>query len=558
MILVLTLLGGAGLFLLGMTMLTDGLKLSAGDGLRAVLRNWTSTPARGLASGALLTGLVQSSSAVTVATIGFVNAGLLTLRHAVWVIFGSNVGTTMTAWLVALVGLKLDIGALALPIIGIGAMAHLVSAQRPRLRGAGQALTGFGLFFLGISILKDGFETLMPWLETVDLAAAGVLAPFAFLLAGIVLSTLAQSSSAAVALILTATATGGLPLTLAAAGIIGANIGTTSTAMFASAGATPAARRVAMAHIVFNLYSGLVAFILLLPLVWASHFLADALLADAKDEPLTLAIFNTLLNLLGVLAVWPFAGRLIRWLQTLYVSDEETIGRPAHLDPTLAAVPSVALRGLVLEVQRMMALTFGQAAQRLTAPVSASGRGSKYSGILALGQAIRDFISALNQQQLPAEVVDALPDLIRSVHHVEEAVTEAAALQSGPSLPATLTGGPKWSRLKKGVLAALETSSNGSDEFKTEFEREMREVDDAYEAIKRDLLSAAAAGRVPVDAMEGALLRARGMRRLAEAALKAERRLAPWAGLGAGRVATTPEPDEAEGPAEGGAITDPA
>lgn len=548
MILVLTLLGGVGLFLLGMTMLTEGLKLSAGDGLRAVLRTWTSTPARGLAAGALLTGLVQSSSAVTVAAIGFVNAGLLTLRHAVWVIFGANVGTTMTAWLVALVGLKLDIGALALPVIGIGAMAHIVSARRPRLRGAGQALTGFGLFFLGISILKDGFETLLPYLETVDLTAAGAFAPFAFLVAGILLSALAQSSSAAVALILTATATGGLPLTLAAAGIIGANIGTTSTAIFASAGATPAARRVAMAHIVFNLYSGLVAFILLLPLVWASHFLADAILADTVDEPLTLAIFNTLLNLLGVLAVWPFAGRLIRWLQTLYVSDEETVGRPAHLDPTLAAVPSVALRGLVLEIRRMMALTFRQSAQRLSGP---GAKGSKDSGILALGQAIRDFISALNQQPLPGEVVNALPDLIRSVHHVEEAVTEGAALQSAPSLPASLTGGPKWSRLKKGVLAALETSSNGPDDTKTEFEREMREVDDAYEAIKRDLLTAAASGRVPVEAMEAALLRARRMRRLAEAALKAERRLAPWAALGRDRVANTPVDDDVSGAVTG-------
>lgn len=542
MILALTLLGGVGLFLLGMSMLTEGLKLSAGDGLRAILRGWTSTPARGLASGALLTGLVQSSSAVTVATIGFVNAGLLTLSHAVWVIFGSNVGTTMTAWLVALIGLKLDIGALALPIIGIGAMIHIFAAQRPRLRGTGQALTGFGLFFLGIGILKDGFETLLPWLETIDLAAAGPLAPFAFLLAGVILSALAQSSSAAVALILTATATGGLPLTLAAAGIIGANIGTTSTAIFASAGATPAARRVAMAHIVFNIYSGLVAFVLLLPLVWASHELADALLADSKDEPLTLAIFNTLLNCLGVIVVWPFAGRLVRWLQTLYVSDEETLARPAHLDPTLAAVPSVALRGLVLEIQRMMQMAFGRAAQRISAPGLSSVNGAADNGLLALGQAIRDFISTLNQQQLPEEVVDALPDLIRSIHHIEEAVTEGAAIQQASPLPPPLTGGAKWSRLRKGVLAALETSVRGSENFKTEFDREMREVDDAYEAIKRDLLSAAAAGRVPVDAMEAALLRARRMRRLAEAALKAERRLAPWAELGRDRVDAGPEP----------------
>ncbi len=252
MMLALELLGGIGLVLLGMSMLTDGLKLAAGDGLRAILRGWTRTPARGLISGALLTSLVQSSSAVTVATIGFVNAGLLTLRHAVWVIFGANVGTTITAWLVAMVGLKLDIGAFALPIIGFGVMAQMLGAKRPRLAGFGQALAGFGLFFLGIGILKGGFETLLPWFETLDLSDAGFFAPFAFLLFGIVLAALAQSSSAAIAIILTATAGGGLPLELAGAGIIGANIGTTSTAIFASAGATPAAKRVALSHIVFN------------------------------------------------------------------------------------------------------------------------------------------------------------------------------------------------------------------------------------------------------------------------------------------------------------------
>ncbi|MFN7055277.1 Na/Pi cotransporter family protein [Hyphomonas sp.] len=560
MILALTLLGGVGLFLLGMAMLTEGLKLSAGDGLRAILRGWTSTPARGLASGALLTGLVQSSSAVTVATIGFVNAGLLTLSHAVWVIFGSNVGTTMTAWLVALIGLKLDIGALALPIIGLGAMIHIFSSRRPRLHGAGQALTGFGLFFLGIGILKDGFETLLPWVETIDLAAAGIFAPFAFLLAGILLSAAAQSSSAAVALILTATATGGLPLTLAAAGIIGANIGTTSTALFAAAGATPAARRVATAHIVFNLYSGLVAFLLLVPLVWASHELADALLADSKDEPLTLAIFNTLLNLLGVLVIWPFASRLVRWLQGLYVSDEETLARPAHLDPTLAAVPSVALRGLVLEIRRMMDMSFTRAARRLDRGTPAALNGAGDAGLLALGQAIRDFISTLNRQQLPSEVVDALPDLIRSVHHIEEAITESAAIQSETALPAAHTTGPAWDRLRAGVLAALDCEATGAEAFRTEFEAEMQEADDAYEAIKRALLSAAAAGKIGVEPMEAALLHARRLRRLSEAALKAQRRLARWAPLARDRIDPGP-PQDAEETAEDAAparITDPA
>lgn len=539
MMLTLELLGGIGLFLLGMSMLTDGLKLAAGDGLRTILQRWTRTPARGLVSGALLTGLVQSSSAVTVATIGFVNAGLLTLSHAVWVIFGSNVGTTMTAWLVALIGLKLDIGAFALPIIGFGVLGQMLGARRPRLSGSGKALTGFGLFFLGISILKDGFDTLLPWFETLDLAEAGFFAPFAFLLFGMALAVLAQSSSAAIAIILTATAGGGLPVELAGAGIIGANIGTTSTAVFASAGATPAAKRVALSHIVFNIYSGVAAFLLLYPLIAASRWLADMLLAGSNDEPLTLAVFNTLQNIMGVILIWPFAGRLIAWLQGRYANAEETLARPAHLDPTLAAVPALALRGLVLEIERMMTLAFERTGKRL-ASSQPERNGNGDAGILALGQAIRDFIADLSRQSLPTDVVNALPDLIRSIHHVEETVAESAAIAADQEANEHLTSGPGWERLKTGVLAALVTSSAVPEEFKSEFDREMDEVDQAYQAIKKDLLANAAAGKISVEAMEAALLRARRMRRVAEAALKAERRLCPWAPLASGKVENAP------------------
>lgn len=536
MMLSLELLGGIGLFLLGMSMLTDGLKMAAGDGLRTILQRWTRTPLRGFASGALLTGVVQSSSAVTVATIGFVNAGLLTLSHAVWVIFGANVGTTGTAWLVALVGLKLDIGAFALPFIGLGVVMNLFSDRRPRLGGIGQAITGFGLFFLGIDILKDGFETLLPWFESLDLSGVGPLAPFAFLLFGIVLAALTQSSSAAIAIILTATAGGGLPIQMAAAGIIGANIGTTTTAIFASAGATPAAKRVALSHIVFSLFSGTVAFILLYPLTALSDVLADLLITGEADTPLTLAVFNTLFNTLGVILIWPISGWLIAWLQKRYVSTEEEIGRPSHLDPTLAAVPDVALRGLVLEIQRMMNLAFQRASDRIAGGPRTADTNSD-TGILTLGQAIRDFIADLSRKPLSSDVVAALPDLIRSVHHVEETLTEGAALLK-ETPPAHLISGPGWERLRTGVLATFETTAEDTETFKIEFDRERQEVDAAYEAIKRDLLARTASGQISVHMMENCLLRARRMRRLAEAALKAERRLQPWAPLGMHKVET--------------------
>ena len=152
-------LGGIGLFLLGMRLMTDGLKVTAGAMLREFLTRWTRTRFRGLMSGILITGIVQSSSAVTVAAIGFVNAGVLTLGQAMWVIFGSNVGTTMTGWIVALVGFDVRIEAFALPLLGAGMFLSLTGAATRR--GAlGEAIAGFGVFFLGIATLKATFAGL--------------------------------------------------------------------------------------------------------------------------------------------------------------------------------------------------------------------------------------------------------------------------------------------------------------------------------------------------------------------------------------------------------------
>ena len=147
-----SLLGGIGLFLLGMTMLTDGLKLAAGRALERILAAWTRTRLHGLATGVLLTALVQSSTAMTVAAIGFVNAGLLSFTSALWVVFGSNLGSSVTGWLVAWIGFKMKVDAFALPFIGLG-MALKLTGEGTRRGGLGMALAGFGVLFLGIDLL---------------------------------------------------------------------------------------------------------------------------------------------------------------------------------------------------------------------------------------------------------------------------------------------------------------------------------------------------------------------------------------------------------------------
>jgi phosphate:Na+ symporter len=184
-----TLLGGIGLFLLGMTMLTGGLKLAAGKALERMLAAWTRTPLHGLATGVALTALVQSSTAMTVAAIGFVNAGLLGFTPALWVVFGSNLGSSVTGWLVAWLGFAVKVDAFALPFIGLGMALHLTGGATRR--GAlGQAVAGFGVLFLGIELLREGFTGLGP--QTLPLLAADLPGRLLGVLIGVPMTVVLQ------------------------------------------------------------------------------------------------------------------------------------------------------------------------------------------------------------------------------------------------------------------------------------------------------------------------------------------------------------------------------
>ncbi|MBN1240776.1 MAG: Na/Pi cotransporter family protein [Gammaproteobacteria bacterium] len=522
-----SLLGGIGLFLLGMRMMTDGLKLAAGNALKTVLETWTRTNLRAVLAGALITAIVQSSSAATVATVGFVNAGLLTLAQAVWVVFGANVGTTMTGWLVALVGVKLDVARLALPLLGAGMLLRLAGGSSSRRVGFGEAVAGFGAFFLGVGVLADAFAGLAPRIGEWPL---GSLGPGAFVGLGTLLTLLTQSSSAAIAITLTASAGGALPLELAAAAVIGTNIGTTSTALFASLGATPPAKRVATAHIAFNLLTGAVA-LALLPWLLAAGGRLVAFAGGEAGTVASLAAFHTLFNVLGVLLMWPAAPRLLRALSRRFVSADEEIGRPEHLDSTLAGVPALALRALVLELERMTRITCALAADRIRGVAAEPGARQRQEGLARLGRAVRAFVGKLTAVPLPADVVAPLPDLIRASQHLDEIAAVSAEL--GPPLRAEALGGAAapagpggdWRELIGAVLASLTEEGADSEEEREDLGER---VETAYQSLKGQLLEAGARGRLGVELMEEELRHARRLRRVASTALKARRRLEPW------------------------------
>lgn len=344
-------LGGLGLLLLGMQLLTDGLKAAAGSHLQSYLERSTQTRLRAALSGFTVTALVQSSSAVVLALLGFTNAGMLKLKQAAWVVFGSNVGTTMTAWIVALIGLKLNIGIVAWPLIGLGMLLQLVRRADP-LGSIGLAVAGFGVLFVGLDTLREAFEQLVTILPVGQLSISGPFGILLAVLAGALLTALVQSSSAALAIVLTASVSGVFSPLAGAAVVIGANIGTTVTALLASIGATAHAKRLAAVHVLMNTVTGIAALILLVPMWWTAELLSGG--EQVTNISTGLAVFHTLFNVLGVALMWLLDERIFRRVESWYRLPPLRSGEPRFLDKTVLEVPAMGLNAVQQELNRVL------------------------------------------------------------------------------------------------------------------------------------------------------------------------------------------------------------
>lgn len=405
--------GGLGLFLIAVEMITDGLRLAAGDRLRDLLGKWTRSPAHGIVTGFTITGIVQSSSAVTVATIGFVNAGLLTLYQALGIVYGANIGTTMTGWLVAIVGFNLNVDTFALPIIGVGMMLRLLGGHSGR--GAiGTALAGFGLFFIGIDVLKDAFESMVSTLDLERYTLEGMRGLLMYLSIGFLMTILTQSSSAAIAITLAAATGGVVGIYAAAAMVIGANVGTTSTAVFSVLGATSNAKRVAAAHVIFNVVTAVVALLLMSVMFQVIDWITGLLGMD-RVPAVSLALFHTTFNVLGVLLMWPISSRLAKFLEMRFTSQEEIVGRPQFIDKNILVSPALALNAAVLELQHLSGIINKLCFSALQVNrVEHKSMAMQHDAAAGLVLAIGDFILKLQRSTLSKEVSGGLPTVLRT------------------------------------------------------------------------------------------------------------------------------------------------
>ena len=310
---ILTALGGLGLFLLGMQLMTDGLRSLAGNRLRRVLKTSTKTPRSGVVTGTIMTALLQSSSATTVATVGFVSAGLMTFPQALGVIFGANIGTTITGWMVVILGFKLKLGLLVLPLVFVGVLLKIFGPGTWKV--AGTALAGFSLLFIGIDALQDGLAFFEGSITPDIFPNDTLFGRFELVLIGAAITIVAQSSSAGVATALAALAAGAISFPQGAALVVGMNVGTTATAALATLGGSIATRRTGYAHVIYNLLIGTMAFFLLTPVGHIARYLESSPIGF--DPQIGLVAFHSAFNILGVLiviGVTPQFARLVMFL----------------------------------------------------------------------------------------------------------------------------------------------------------------------------------------------------------------------------------------------------
>jgi len=311
-------MGGLGIFLFGINLMSDALKKLAGAKMKVFLEKSTNTPLKGILVGLIITAIIQSSSATSAIVVGLVRAGLMTLPQAVGVIFGANIGTTFTSVLISL-----KLGDYALPIVFVGSVMIFFIRNR-KIKEFGQVLVGFGMLFFGLETMGDALKQLvtLPEFEAMLVGVGEV--PILGVLVGVATTAVIQSSSATIGILQQLYSTGGVPLIGAIAIVLGDNIGTTVTSVMASAGGTAAAKRTALVHVLFNTFGTVLFFILLTPYTHLISFLGEKFIPDYLSNKFTISLVHMLFNIINVFIMYWFIKQLV-WLVTKLIPAKNEI-----------------------------------------------------------------------------------------------------------------------------------------------------------------------------------------------------------------------------------------
>lgn len=345
-----TIAAGIAILLFGMILLEEGFKVFTRGPLQNFLKKATDKLYKSITAGAFVTTLMQSSSLVSVITISFISAGLISLSGGIGLIFGANIGSTTTAWLVAGFGLKIKISSMAMPMIIFGLIFSFQKSSA--LKGIGNVLAGLGFFFLGIFFMKEGFDVFSTQIDLTQYAVSGYLGVLIYTIIGIIITIVLQSSAASLVLVLTALAAGQIEYENALAIAIGANVGTTITAVLGSLKSNIAGKRLAGAHLIFNIITGFVALAFIYPLAKFVDYFSALVNISQTDYTLKLALFHTTFNIIGVVIMIPFIKKLesflIKFFKEKIVKD---IDEPKYLNEAVLKFPDATISALVKETK---------------------------------------------------------------------------------------------------------------------------------------------------------------------------------------------------------------
>ncbi|MCB1160263.1 MAG: Na/Pi cotransporter family protein, partial [Leptospiraceae bacterium] len=340
-------LAGLGIFLLGMSLLQDAIKALSGKSLKRLIRMYTKTRIRSILSGFVSTSILQSSSASSLMLVAFVGAGLMDLSNAIGVILGSNIGSTMTSWIVATMGFKVKLESFAMPLVGLGGISYVLLGKKEFWKYLSLLFVGFGFLFMGIGYMKSSVDVLASKFDVNSFKSYGL---FSFLLFGTVLTALIQASSAAIAIVLTALNSGIITFEMAIAIVIGTNIGTTATVLLGTIGGTSNQKKVAFSHFFFNIITAFIS-VLLLPVY---SYLIQDFLHLGQDPVIALATFHSLFNVFGVLLFFPFVKQFALFIEKISPKDNNQYANFHSLIDT--DIPEAAIHEFKKEVKAFLDL----------------------------------------------------------------------------------------------------------------------------------------------------------------------------------------------------------
>lgn len=411
-------LAGLGIFLFGMHMLEESIRVLSGAAFKSLIRRYTGSRLKAIFSGVVSTAVMQSSSAVSLIVLAFVGAGIINLVQAISVMMGTKIGTTATAWIVAVFGFEFNIDTFSLPLIGIGGLGIILLAKSPRYVNISKFLVAFGFLFMGLDFMKASVEDFSQFIDPEVMAGYGILP---FTLAGLIMTAVMQSSSATIAIVLTMLFSGVIGFEAGAAMVIGANVGTTVTVLFGSIGGIHTKKQAALSQLVFTVGTALAALSILPLLSW----LVLTGFGFEGNYVLGLALFHTIFNLLGVIIFYPIvpslAAKAEQWVPDKTVQLSRYIYKT---DPEILDAGIEAFRKEII-LQLQLSLEFIRKRSGIAPGATSTG----YLDLVRYHAEIFEYYTHLNSHEMKqeeAEEIDKLLRVSRSLMNVCKNIDESA------------------------------------------------------------------------------------------------------------------------------------